>query len=171
MSVEIRPGRVDDIAGAHACLDAVARERRYLALFEAPPLGRSRSWWEGLIEKGQPFLVAVDGERVIGWCDISPAQWPALRHGGTLGMGLLPEHRGRGIGRRLLVAALEAARRCGLERVGLDVFAGNTRARRLYENCGFLVEGVHQRYAKLDEGYEDSVIMALMLDSGSITEA
>ena len=165
--IHVRPGNLDDVPGAHACLDVVARERRYLALLEAPPLARSQDWWGGLIAKGHPFQVAVDDGRIVGWCDIAASPRPSLAHVGTLGMGLFAEYRGRGLGRRLLVAALDDARRAGLERIELDVFAGKPRARRLYESVGFVFEGVLRRRYKLRGDAEDSVMMALLLEPPS----
>ena len=44
---------------------------------------------------------------------------------------------GRGIGKALLEAAGSWARTRGFRRLTLNVFAGNERARRLYEHAGF----------------------------------
>jgi RimJ/RimL family protein N-acetyltransferase len=163
MAIEIRPARAGDIPSTRACLDVVARERRYIAMLEAPPLDSSRTFWGTVIEKGWPFEIAVDGERVVGWCDITQEHHIVHRHVGVLGIGLLPEVRGRGIGRRLLTATLDDARRFGLERIELSVYATNTRAQRLYEQLGFVVEGVRRRHRKLDGAYEDNILMALLL--------
>jgi RimJ/RimL family protein N-acetyltransferase len=80
-------------------------------------------------------------------------------------MGLLPEYRGRGLGRRLAEAAVAAARERGMERIALEVFASNTRAIALYERLGFRHEGVLRRARKLDGRYDDNVLMALVDDS------
>ena len=53
------------IAGFHAALDRVARERRYLALLEAPPLERTAEFVRGNIAGGNPQYVAV-GFKVEG---------------------------------------------------------------------------------------------------------
>jgi ribosomal protein S18 acetylase RimI-like enzyme len=53
------------------------------------------------------------------------------------GMALLPEHRGRGLGARMLGLAREEARRRGLAEMSLIVFEQNTVAKRLYERHGF----------------------------------
>ena len=58
----IRPARIADIAGLHSRFDAVAREQRYLAFLEAPPLEQSRTYWSGMIEKGCPFEAAFGKE-------------------------------------------------------------------------------------------------------------
>jgi RimJ/RimL family protein N-acetyltransferase len=162
MSIEIRPARVEDIPSLHRCLDAVAREERYLAFLEAPPLENARAYWSKMIEQRWPFQVALDGFDTIGWCDVSRNPRPALAHGGTLGMALLELYRGRGIGRRLLAATVEDAWRFGLERVELTVLCSNVRARRLYEAMGFQQEGVLHKYWKVRDQHEDCVLMALL---------
>ena len=53
------------------------------------------------------------------------------------GMALLPEHRGRGLGARMLGLAREEARRRGLAEMSLIVFEQNAGAKRLYERHGF----------------------------------
>jgi ribosomal protein S18 acetylase RimI-like enzyme len=50
-----------------------------------------------------------------------------------------PEFRRQGVGRALLAAAEEEARRLGLVRICLETEAANRRARRLYESCGFVL--------------------------------
>src|SRR6476619_6980995 len=69
---EIRSIRESDIASFHELLDAVCRERRFLATLEAPPLERVRTFVLNNIQHGYPQFVAVEGERVIGWCDAIP---------------------------------------------------------------------------------------------------
>lgn len=54
-----------------------------------------------------------------------------------LGMALLPESRGRGIGRVLLAALLEGLRDRGTERVSLSVDPRNEPAMKLYRRFGF----------------------------------
>jgi len=141
----------------------VARERAYIGFLEGPSLEQSRIFWTALIDKGHPFLVAVDGTRVVGWCDVQPVPRPIFAHVGVLGMGLLPAYRERGIGAQLMAAALEASRACGLERVELGVFADNERARRLYARMGFVVEGAQAKRAKIDGRYRDEILMARQL--------
>jgi RimJ/RimL family protein N-acetyltransferase len=161
-SVEIRAGRTDDIEGTWSCIGVVARERAYIGFLDAPPLEASREFWSNLLDKGFPFEVAVDSGKVVGWCDIGPVPRPIFAHVGVLGMGLLPDFRGRGIGHRLITAALQHARKRCLERVELGVFAHNERARRLYESVGFVVEGKRCKRAKIDGQYWDEFMMALV---------
>jgi ribosomal protein S18 acetylase RimI-like enzyme len=51
--------------------------------------------------------------------------------------------RGRGYGRAAMLLAEDEARRRGLERISLNVFAGNTVARSLYESLGYQERSVY----------------------------
>ncbi|WP_171990688.1 GNAT family N-acetyltransferase [Streptomyces sp. JHA26] len=67
--------------------------------------------------------------------------------------------RGNGVGRALVRAAVEEARRRGSRRITLRVLGHNTAARRLYESEGFTVEGVQPEEFLLDGRYVDDVLM------------
>jgi ribosomal protein S18 acetylase RimI-like enzyme len=49
----------------------------------------------------------------------------------------MPLHRGRGVGKALLLQALHGFRRAGLGRAVLEVTAQNDAAVRLYRSIGF----------------------------------
>ena len=89
-----------------------------------------------------------------------------MRHCGVLGMGLLPEYRGRGLGRPLMTRSLDAARAFGLARVELTVRVDNQRALELYRKLGFEVEGRNRRAMLVDGRFEDILTMALLFDLG-----
>jgi RimJ/RimL family protein N-acetyltransferase len=151
------------VEGFHRCVGIVARERRYIGLVEAPPLEASRSFFHSVVAGGGAHFVAIDDvDDVVGWCDIVRFGLEGFRHTGRLGMGLLPHVRGHGVGRRLAQMTIDDARRRGVERIELEVFASNVRAIRLYEHLGFAHEGVRLRARKLDGEYDDNVLMALV---------
>jgi ribosomal protein S18 acetylase RimI-like enzyme len=157
--------REEHVDGLHAALDVVARERAYIAFLEAPPIEMTRKFVGHSIAKGHPHFVAVDGGRVVGWCDVIPReQRPTTRHSGVLGIGLMPEWRRRGVGKRLMEHALEAARAFPLARVELAVRADNESAMALYRRIGFKVEGRRRRAMLVDGVYYDDIIMALLFD-------
>jgi len=160
MPIEIVPIQRRHIAGFRAVLDGVARERRYLAFLEAPPLERVRRFVLGNLKTGTAQFVALDEEQVVGWCDIAPKQHEALRHSGTLGMGVASTHRGRGIGSRLLQATLDTAEAGGISRVELMVRADNRPAIALYRRFRFVTEGTCRRYLQVDGAWYDAHLMA-----------
>lgn len=164
MTIEIVPIAEEHIEGFRAVLDEVAREKRYLTFLAAPPLESMRQF-VGRAIKGE-FIqhVALDGGRVVGWCDVIVRERETLRHGGSLGIGLAPTHRDQGLGAKLINSVLAAARERGLARVSLHVRADNTRAIRLYERLGFRHEGRLRRDLRIDGVDYDSLAMALLLD-------
>lgn len=153
-------------AGLNRCIDAVGRERRYIAMVEGPTLARTREFVHALMLAGGVQFVALDHTgTVVGWCDIVRIRLEGFRHSGRLGMGLLRNVRGRGLGRRLAETAIGTAIAKGMERIELEVFASNASAVTLYERLGFVREGVKRNARKLDGRYEDIVLMALVLPS------
>ena len=163
MSVQVVPVAEEHIAGYHRAVEIVACEGKYLGRTHAPPLDDARTFTLENIASGHAHFVAVDGGTVVGWCDVVPSKKEAFLHCGTLGMGLLPEYRGRGIGMRLLRATLDKARENHLERVELEVFEPNTRAIQLYRKAGFAIEGTRVRGARLRGECFNVVCMALFL--------
>jgi hypothetical protein len=85
----------EHVAGSHAVLDSVAREQRYLAMLEAPPLESVRKFVCESLATERPQFVALAEGGAVGWCDVIEKPRDALRHSGVLGVGVLAGHRGR----------------------------------------------------------------------------
>jgi RimJ/RimL family protein N-acetyltransferase len=147
----------------HEALSQVARERIYIEMIEAPPLEKVSGFQRDLIAKNGPVYYAVSNDKVVGWCDVFPFDNPRLAHRGGLGMGLLPEFRGKGIGGRLLKDVLDHSKRFGLEKVELNVYTTNLPAIALYKKCGFEEEGIIRKYRKFDGQYFDALAMGKFL--------
>ena len=147
----------------YEALSAVANERIYLEMVEPPPFEKVTGFQSNLISKNGPVYYAVHNDRVVGWCDVFPFENPRQSHRGGLGMGLLKEFRGKGIGSQLLSTVLDHAKKFGLEKVELSVYTTNTPAIALYKRFGFEEEGLIKKYRKLDGQYFDSLTMAKFL--------
>lgn len=76
------------------------------------------------------------------------------------GLSVDPNRRRLGVGRQLIEAAVEEARNRGARKLSLRVLGGNNSARRLYEACGFVVEGILRDEFLLEGRYVDDVFMA-----------
>lgn len=164
----IVPIALEHVSGFWAALDSVARELAWLAFFEAPALPLTQAYVEQNLRTGRPHVVALCGEEVVGWADIADPGRPVFSHAGTLGMGVVAAHRGRGLGSALLDAALAQARAIGLRRVELTVRAHNLTAIALYRRAGFRLEGTHPRGVLVDGRYETYHSMGLWLaDAGA----
>ncbi|WP_225845646.1 GNAT family N-acetyltransferase [Streptomyces sp. HPF1205] len=98
---------------------------------------------EDLLPAGAPApgtdLVALehDGERVAGlWLRTAEPAW-------VLQVEVDAAHRGRGHGRSMMLVAENLCRAAGTRTVGLNVFATNTTALRLYESLGYATVDRH----------------------------
>ena len=156
----IRDAIQDDAAGLAALVDAVARERRFLAGTVGFSVESTRAFIASVKAVGGVQVVAVESGEIIGWCDIVPHAFDGLKHCGRLGMGVRKEHRSKGVGRRLLEAAIRQAFSAGLDRVELEVFESNRAAIRLYESFGFQPEGRKVGGRKLEGVCEDILLFA-----------
>ena len=74
-----------------------------------------------------------------------------------------PSRQGRGLGRRLLDAALRQVVGEGAARCYLEVRASNEAARALYEKRGFRIDGLRRNYYTTAAGREDALLMSLPL--------
>ena len=160
----IVPITEEHIEGFRAVLDSVARERRYLAFLEAPPLEEARRIVRRNNREGYVQYVALVEDKVVGWCDAFPIDRPTRAHTGVLGIGVLAEFRGRGIGTALIRETLKKARASGLTRIELSVREGNASVIGLYERFGFVHEGVQRKAIRMDGKYENLICMGLLLD-------
>lgn len=79
-----------------------------------------------------------------------------------------PMHRGRGLGRHLLLRVLDIAKWNRAERVFLEVRPSNPLAKTLYESAGFRQIGVRPRYYPAREGREDALVMVLEIAAGNL---
>lgn len=106
------------------------------------------------------FVIDVEGDAVgtvslFGFDDLA-------RHA-EIGIAVLGEHRGRGIGSAALAQIVEFAFvRCNLRRVHLQAISSNAGAIRVYEKAGFIVEGRLREHAWVRGAYEDMVLLGLL---------
>lgn len=160
MTPDIRQIRERDIESFREAVDIVARERRYLYFTEAPPLPMLAELVRTNVTRGSPHLVLVDGDAVVGWCNIFPAGRPVQSHVGLVAMGLRPDWRDKGWGTKLMRQSLAAADAYGFTRIELTVYAQNPRAQALYRKLGFVQEGVKRRSVIIDDVVHDEIMMA-----------
>lgn len=107
------------------------------------------------------LLVAEDDGVVVGYVRLGQTgPLPSHAHVLTInGLAVDPARQGQGIGRQLVLAALDEAQRRGARKVTLRVLAPNTAARVLYERCGFVVEGVLNEEFLLNGRFVDDLLM------------
>jgi phosphinothricin acetyltransferase len=115
-----------------------------------------------------PLLVIEDGGAVLGWASLSPYRPRACYAGiAEFSIYLDRDARGRGLGRRLLTALIDAARARGFWKLVSRIFPFNTASRALCRTCGFREVGVYEKHGCLDGRWMDVVIVERLIPENS----
>jgi len=80
-----------------------------------------------------------------------------------LTLAVMPQKRGKGLGRALLQAAIARAQELGAQSVFLEVGADNPSALALYAGLGFAKVGVRKGYYASASGGSDALVLRLPL--------
>lgn len=163
MTVVVREARAEDFEQWLAVHAAVAAEGKWIGSELPFDEERYRTGFAESIERDDVavFLAVTEADEVIGNLRIDRLGYGVAQ----LGMAVLDGWRGKGVGSALMETAIDWARRHGAHKVTLQMWPHNTRAQRLYEKFGFVVEGrLRRHYPRSNGELWDAVIMGLVLD-------
>lgn len=107
-------------------------------------------------------LVATDQVDILGYIQFRrPTPLVSNAHVWQVnGIAVDQRYQGHGVGKALVEAAIHEIASRGGRRITLRVLSTNPAAQRLYERCGFAVEGVLRGEFVLDDREVDDVLMA-----------
>lgn len=110
------------------------------------------------------IFVARDGNTVVGDASLSCSERERLKHHGELGISVLKEYWGNGIGSKLMQKIIDFARNdANAEILFLNVRSDNHRAISLYKKFGFKKVGILPGYLKINGQLIDCDYMCLVL--------
>ncbi|WP_337060268.1 ribosomal protein S18-alanine N-acetyltransferase [Kineococcus sp. G2] len=115
------------------------------------------TFWGELAAPGRTYLVALEGEGVVGYAGLALSGADA----DVQTIGVARSAQGRGLGRALLRALLAAARAGGATHVLLEVRADNEPAQALYRSEGF--EQIARRARYYQPGGVDALVLRARL--------
>ena len=120
------------------------------------------------VESGD-IIVGAFAPDLVGIISVTRDKRLKRRHKADLhGMFVIPEFRGRGIGKRLFLESMDLAYKMpGLEEIQLIVASGNSGAYTMYQQFGFEPVWREKHALKVDSGYVDAYHMVLRLDVAS----
>ncbi|KTC43435.1 GNAT family acetyltransferase [Pseudomonas fluorescens ABAC62] len=152
--------------------DAEAYRRLMLQAYETYPQAftssvaeRARlplSWWEQRLDNPLDHVIgAFEGEILAGIVGLAFEPREKACHKATLfGMYVSETYQKNGLGRELVQAALDEARRHPrLKLIQLTVTAGNDAAFALYQRCGFIQYGLEPLAVRVGVDYFDKIHM------------
>ena len=114
--------------------------------------------------RGVMLLVEHDGRVVANAAIDSHGSKSRILHRAELGISVLKDYWGQGIGSALMDRLVAFAARSGYEQIELTVESKNQRALRLYLRYGFTVYGTRPHGMKYPDGsYDSDYLMVRML--------
>jgi L-amino acid N-acyltransferase YncA len=139
---EIRDARPDDLRQVVAIHNALISTTTIEWRDEPHTLDDRHRWLAEHEAAGDPVLVAVDGEDVLGFAAFSDfrdtRRWPGYRFVVEHTVHVREDQWGTGVGRALVDALLDRARQAGKRVVVAAVDGSNTGSIRFHERVGFV---------------------------------
>ncbi|HQZ00085.1 MAG TPA: N-acetyltransferase family protein [Propionicimonas sp.] len=163
-SIRIRPSGPQDLpALLEIYNDAVVHTTASWDLLPWTPVEHAE-WYANKVEHGYPLLVAeVDGE-VAGYAAYGPFR-PKIGYARTMehSVYIRPAHQGKGLGRALMVAIIEAARENGVHALIGGLSADNEASLSLHLSLGFVEVGRLPEVGRKFDRWLDLVLVQLTL--------
>ena len=146
------------------------RETKYM-LYEpgereekATNLNRLKATLEAAAKDEDFMKVAVnERDEIVGYLWAQTERLNRNAHVAYIVIGILKDYRHQGIGTEFFRLLDEWAKEKGLVRLELTVECINVDAVKLYEKCGFQIEGTREKSMKVDGEFVDEYYMAKIL--------
>ncbi len=154
----IRCPKDEDIRGMLEYLYVTAGETEFILRYPDECAVYTEEGERALFERinnsdNEIMLVCLVGGKVAGNCNLSRSRYRKISHRGSIGVALMKEFWGLGIGTRFLSELIRFAEgQEGLLQLELDFVERNPRARALYEKMGFRITGVKPNAIRLKDG-------------------
>lgn len=113
---------------------------------------------ESYINELALFLVAEIKGKIIGSATIDRSSLKKLNHSISLGITILKEYSGIGIGSLMMKRIIDWANLNKVEKLELEVFSDNLPAIALYKKFGFFEEGRKRKAIKIDGEHKDLIL-------------
>jgi len=130
----------------------------------------TRRWYETRAAQEDRLdlaVIAADSGACVG--EVVLNEWSPDNDDCNFRILLGPAGRDRGIGSEATRLVVDHAfRSTAINRIGLEVYAFNPRARHVYERAGFVSEGTRRGALKFDGGYVDAEVMSLRRSDWSL---
>jgi phosphinothricin acetyltransferase len=105
-------------------------------------------------------VVVRSGDTVLGWAALSPVSGRCVYAGvAEVSVYVGSAHRGRGIGRRLLEALIDASEERGIWTLQAGVFPENRASLALHQQCGFREVGRREKIGQMHGKWRDVILL------------
>ncbi len=161
--MEVRLADVDDAEGIRAIYNREVLEGT--ATFDLRPRSaEDQRRWLTDRSGAHAVMVAVEDGEVIGFGALSAYRdRPAYSTTVEDSVYVAPGHQGKGVGRAVLEALVEAAELRGFHTVIGRIAGGNAASVALHERCGFTVVGVEREVGRKFRRWLDVTVVQRVL--------
>jgi L-amino acid N-acyltransferase YncA len=164
--MKIRDAVAKDLPAIVEIYNSTIPSRAVSADTEPVSVEQRSPWFDEHEPSRRPIWAMESGEEIIGWLSLSDFydRRPAYHATAEIGVYVREDHRGEGIGRRLVEEAVRRGPELGLNTLTAGAFAHNEASVRLFEKMGFRKWAHFPNVAELDGVERDLVVLGLRLD-------
>ncbi len=135
----IRPATEADLPAILAIYNEVIANTTAAYVYEPHTLEMRRAWFHDLKSGGWPVIVSEENDTITGFGCIGVFRSkPGYKYSGEHTVHVHAHHRGKGLGRALLLALIAEAERMELRTLIGGIDADNTVSLKLHRDLGFV---------------------------------
>lgn len=164
-SAHIRPAEENDLAGILEIYNHAIIHTTAVYNYNAHTLDMRRQWWEEKKLAGQPILVAVLNNQVLGFASYGPFRaWAAYKYSFESSVYIHPNFQGKGLGKKLVQQLIEVAKKDKVHTLVAGIDAENQASIILHQKLGFEAVGHFKQVGYKFGRWLDLVFYQLLLD-------
>jgi len=117
------------------------------------------NWMKGVESGATLSVIAIENDRIVGYCNLHMNEVPWIRHVGEIRMSVAPAFRGRGLGHTLANEVFAIARARGLQKIWVRMAASQKAAQSVFQSLGFHAEALLADFVKDANGRTDDLVI------------
>lgn len=157
---EITEAKLSDIEGVREIYSHYVKNTVSSLEEIVPYLDQMVDVYSSIIAKNLPYLVAKEGDKVIGYCYVSPYRTrSAYRYTLEDSIYIHPDHLGQGAARALLGQVIEKSKEIGYKQIVAVVVSESDDSVKFHQAMGFEIKGRLEKIGFKFGKWLDSIIM------------
>ena len=168
--IRVRPAQREDCSGILEIYNDAVLTTTATYDYEPRTLSHRQAWFDDHQKIGFPIFVALDTTgRIVGWSALNRYHdRMGYRFTTENSIYIAADHRGQGIGKRLLEPLIDAGKKIGIHAIIAAIDSTNEASLRLHSRYGFEKVGHFKRVGYKFDRWLDVVYLELLLPAPTI---
>jgi L-amino acid N-acyltransferase YncA len=115
------------------------------------------------LEDNHLFLVAIVGDKIVGWLELFPYKSKFKRHISGLIIGIIDDYQHQGIGSLFLEKAINFAKEKGIVKISTEISENNLASQNLVTKFVFKQEGKLEKELFIKGKFIDTLIFGKII--------